>query len=172
MAEHGFQDDICSLLDLLVPVILIPGMPEVLSGHSWDWEGEQIDQNQREKATAIASYLTRHATAHERLKGIKPPTREYHKIKKAILATSESYRNTLIPHATELWLTGTSYAGDRYKKWQRVRKDAHRWDERTYKRAKRLLSTLQSSPITIINLNGLEMIADEVRRSLLGTSVI
>lgn len=160
MSDNEFADALISLLKLLVPSVAIPNMPKP-SGRPWDDDAdEQLDQFNRECALAIKAHLALLDATLNRLEGLNLP-REYLQVKRLAIETSEAYGYALAAMGTAYWLTGTSYAGDRYEKYQRADSDGELWSNRTNERAKKLLSELRGIPVELPNLRCLEHIADD-----------
>ena len=189
-----FRLALSSVLEMLVPKVLIPGVPvgvlevpdgsgewgdheiQLLiqsvepDGYVFGWEDHEIDNRERETAVAILKYLEYHECVHQKLNSLRPQ-REYRSLQKVAIATSEAYRRTLKANAESAWLTGTSYAGERYKRWERAESAQRHWDRVTYERTVRLISELKKSNYGIQVPDGLAFIGDEYHRRLLNSSV-
>lgn len=190
--DEEFRPALSSLLEMLVPVVRIPGFPiprVPVSVRDWDdreiqlliqnvepegyvlgWQNHEVDNRQRENALAILKYLEEHERVHHNL-AIITPKKEYRSLRKAAIATSDAYRQTLKARAEENWLNGTSYGGKRIKRYYRALDTRRKWDYQTFTRATRLIFELREHDYGIEVPSGLEFIADEIHRDILGTSV-
>ena len=187
-----FRVALSSLLGMLVPVVSIPGLPvrdTSVPVRKWDdheiqllirhvepdgyvhgWEDHEQDNRLRETSLGILKYLEEHERAHNNLR-ISTPQKACRSLRKVAITTSEAYRRTLKAIAEEDWLNGTSYAGERIKRYYRALDTRRKWDFETYMQATRLISELRKSDYGIEVPSGLDFIADEFHRDILGTSV-
>ncbi len=174
-----FDASLRSLLELLVPIALIPGAPERLDktdANYWNLMDERrgglLDQWQLDMAVAIAAHLVPQQVAHEHLKRVKPPSREYGKIKQAALTMSESYGQALRARSLELWLTGTSIAGQRKELLFNLKDQALIYDARAYQKARKLVSLLRNSTIAITEIENIDHMTNEHFREITGRSFV
>ena len=85
---------------------------------------------------------------------------------------SESYGQALRARSLELWLTGTSIAGQRKELFFNLKDQALICDARAYQKARKLVSLLRNNTIATTEIENIDHMTNEHFREITGRSFV